>query len=131
VLRPIFENLAKLNLSRDQLLAEAEQGITALVERANLAVAPTNDGADIDAAIAAARDKLRVVDTRAAREALSRRSGLDNPDCHLEISSDEELYAGADMASLFEPCGLTPDDRSCRAPNSAILQAATRLRRLR
>ncbi len=33
---------------------------------------------------------------------MSRRSGLDNPDCHLEISSDEELYAGADMASLFE-----------------------------
>jgi starch synthase len=38
----------------------------------------------------------------------------DNPDCHLEISYDEELahliYAGADMIavpSTFEPCGLT------------------------
>jgi starch synthase len=38
----------------------------------------------------------------------------DNPDCHLEISYDEELahliYAGADMIlipSAFEPCGLT------------------------
>lgn len=38
----------------------------------------------------------------------------DNPDCHLELSFDEELshliYAGADMImvpSLFEPCGLT------------------------
>ena len=38
----------------------------------------------------------------------------DNPDCHLEISYDEELahliYAGADILvvpSLFEPCGLT------------------------
>lgn len=38
----------------------------------------------------------------------------DSPDCHLELSFDEELshliYAGADMIvmpSLFEPCGLT------------------------
>jgi starch synthase len=38
----------------------------------------------------------------------------DNPDCHLEISYNEELahliYAGADMIlipSAFEPCGLT------------------------
>ena len=38
----------------------------------------------------------------------------DNPDCHLEISYDEELahliYAGSDMLlipSAFEPCGLT------------------------
>jgi starch synthase len=38
----------------------------------------------------------------------------ENPDCHLEISYNEELshliYAGADMIimpSLFEPCGLT------------------------
>ncbi len=38
----------------------------------------------------------------------------DNPDCHLEISYNEELahliYAGADMIvipSTFEPCGLT------------------------
>ena len=38
----------------------------------------------------------------------------DNPDCHLEISYNEELshliYAGSDMIivpSLFEPCGLT------------------------
>jgi starch synthase len=38
----------------------------------------------------------------------------DNPDCHIEISFNEELshliYAGADMIvvpSLFEPCGLT------------------------
>jgi len=38
----------------------------------------------------------------------------DNPDCHLELSYNEELshliYAGADMIivpSLFEPCGLT------------------------
>ena len=38
----------------------------------------------------------------------------DSPDCHLEISFDEDLshliYAGADMMlvpSQFEPCGLT------------------------
>lgn len=38
----------------------------------------------------------------------------DNPDCHLELSFNEELshliYAGADLfivPSLFEPCGLT------------------------
>jgi len=38
----------------------------------------------------------------------------DNPDCHLELSYNEELahliYAGADMIlipSAFEPCGLT------------------------
>ncbi len=38
----------------------------------------------------------------------------DNPDCHLELSFNEELshlvYAGSDMIvvpSLFEPCGLT------------------------
>lgn len=38
----------------------------------------------------------------------------DNPDCHLEISFNDELsrliYAGADMfivPSIFEPCGLT------------------------
>jgi starch synthase len=38
----------------------------------------------------------------------------DNPDCHLELSYDEELshlvYAGADMLlipSIYEPCGLT------------------------
>ncbi len=38
----------------------------------------------------------------------------DNPDCHLELSYDEELshliFAGSDMIivpSLFEPCGLT------------------------
>ena len=38
----------------------------------------------------------------------------DNPDCHLELSYNEELahliYAGSDMLivpSLFEPCGLT------------------------
>ena len=38
----------------------------------------------------------------------------DNPDCHLELSFNEEIshliYAGADMIvvpSLFEPCGLT------------------------
>jgi starch synthase len=38
----------------------------------------------------------------------------DNPDCHIELSFNEDLshliYAGADMIivpSLFEPCGLT------------------------
>ncbi len=71
LLRPIFDNLGELGLSRDQLLAKAEQGIAALLQRARTAVAPTNDGADIDAAIQAARDKLRVVDTRAARNILA------------------------------------------------------------
>ncbi len=71
VLRPIFDNLGELGLSREQLLEKAEQGIAALLARARVAVAPTNDGDDIDATIAAARDKLRGVDTRAAREILS------------------------------------------------------------
>src|SRR5208283_1961289 len=71
VLRPIFDNLGQLNLTRDQMLAEADQAISALIERARLKVAPSNDGADIDAAISAARARLADVDTKAARDILA------------------------------------------------------------
>ena len=78
MLRPIFDDLGRVNLSRAEMLAEAEQAVATLIERSRMRVAPSNDGAEIDAAIAAARARakrparaLGLSRRRAARGALT------------------------------------------------------------
>ena len=100
VLRPIFDNLGQLGLSRDQLLAKAEQGIAALLARAQLAVAPTNDGADINATIAAARDKLRSVDTGGARQILARKIAEEEDERRRRLIPLLEEQAAIERASF-------------------------------
>ena len=53
-------------MSLDAIRAQAEAAIAALLEQARRPVERTNDGADITAAIEAARDKLRKPDTAGA-----------------------------------------------------------------
>src|SRR5271165_843528 len=100
VLRPIFDNLGQLGLSRDQLLAKAEQGIAAMLARARVAVAPTNDGADIDATIAAARDKLRRVDTGGARQILARKIAEEEDERRRRLIPLLEEQAAIERASF-------------------------------
>jgi tetratricopeptide (TPR) repeat protein len=66
VLIPLFEHLGHKGLSRDELRERAEEAIRETIARSQQKVAPSNEGADIDAAIFATRQKLSVLDTAAA-----------------------------------------------------------------
>ncbi len=57
---PIFEALGHENLTPDEMRESAEEAIAGIVAKANEPVKPSNDGADIDATIGAARAKLKV-----------------------------------------------------------------------
>jgi tetratricopeptide (TPR) repeat protein len=71
VLAPLFEALGQHGLTDEQLRVRAGEAVKAILERANQAVGPSNDGADIDAAIAAARAKLGQLDTGGARAVIA------------------------------------------------------------
>jgi tetratricopeptide (TPR) repeat protein len=66
VLRPLFEHLGRTGASLDEMRTRAHEAIEAILARAREKVQPSNDGADIDATIGAARTKLRGLDTAGA-----------------------------------------------------------------
>ena len=70
VLRPLFEHLGLAGLSTSDLRARAREAIEAILAKANETPIPTNFGPDIDAIIAAARDKLKQLDTAGAESIL-------------------------------------------------------------
>ena len=70
-LAPIFEALGHEKLTPDEMREKAEEAIAGIVAKANEPVKPSNDGADIDATIGAARAKLKVIDTAGARGILA------------------------------------------------------------
>ena len=71
VLIPLFEHLGQKGLTLDDMRARAGEAIEALLALARQPVEPTRDGADIDATITAARDKLGRLDTAGARSVLA------------------------------------------------------------
>ena len=71
VLAPIFEHLGKRGLTIEEMRVRAGEAIEALLAQARQRVAPTPDGADIDATISAARDRLGQLDTAGARSVLT------------------------------------------------------------
>ncbi len=68
---PIFEALGHEKLTPDEMRERAEEAIAGIVAKANEIIKPSNDGADIDAAIGAARVKLKEIDTAGARGILA------------------------------------------------------------
>jgi len=70
-LLPIFAHLGELGLPLDQVRARAEEAIAAILEQARRPHERTNDGADIDATINAARDRLQRLDTAGALDGLA------------------------------------------------------------
>lgn len=68
---PIFETLGHEKLTSDEMREKAEEAIAGIVAKANESVKPSNDGADIDATIGAARAKLKDIDTTGARGILA------------------------------------------------------------
>ena len=71
VLIPLFERLGQKGLTLDDMRARAGEAIEALLALARQTVESTRDGADIDATITAARDKLGRLDTAGARPVLA------------------------------------------------------------
>jgi tetratricopeptide (TPR) repeat protein len=63
VLAPLFDHLGESGLTLDEIRQRAPEAIEAILTRARQPVERSNDGADIDATIAAARAKLARLDT--------------------------------------------------------------------
>ncbi len=70
VLKPLFDHLGMSGLSVLQMRERAEEAIAAILARASERVAPSNFGPDIDAIIAAAREKLARLDRAGAETIL-------------------------------------------------------------
>jgi tetratricopeptide (TPR) repeat protein len=68
---PLFEHLGQKGLTLDEIRERASDAITEIVARSVQGVEASNEGADIDAAIRAARQKLALLDTAGARTLLS------------------------------------------------------------
>jgi tetratricopeptide (TPR) repeat protein len=69
-LRPILDAIGASDISVADIPARLKQFVDAARARAAEPVRPTNDGADIEATIAASRAKLRALDTAGARDVL-------------------------------------------------------------
>jgi len=70
LLRPLFEHLGMAGLTTSHLRARAREAVAAMLARANEAPAPSNFGPEIDAIIAAARARLKQLDTAGAETIL-------------------------------------------------------------
>src|SRR5208282_3047581 len=68
---PLFEHLGQINLTIDEMRVRAGEAIAEIIARSQRRVEASNDGADIDAAIGAARQKLAGFDTAGARAVLA------------------------------------------------------------
>ncbi len=68
---PLFEHLGQGGLTRDEMRARAGEAVAEIVARSRRQVEASNDGADIDATIGAARQKLADLDTAGARAVLA------------------------------------------------------------
>jgi tetratricopeptide (TPR) repeat protein len=71
VLAPLFDHLGHGSLTLDEMRRRAGDAIEAILARARQKVEPSNDGADIDATIGAARARLGNLDTAGARSILA------------------------------------------------------------
>ena len=71
VLAPLFDHLGQSGLTLDEMHNRAGEAIEAILSRARQKVEPSNDGADIDATIGAARARLGNLDTAGARSILA------------------------------------------------------------
>ena len=71
VLAPLFDNLGQHGLTLDEMRSRADEAIKAIIERSLQKVGPSNEGADIDATISAARARLGHLDTAGARSVLA------------------------------------------------------------
>ena len=68
---PLFEHLGQAGLTLDEMRLRAGEAVAEIVARSKQHVEASNEGADIDAAIGAARDKLARLDTAGARAVLA------------------------------------------------------------
>jgi tetratricopeptide (TPR) repeat protein len=119
LLEPIFVELGHEGLSPGEMRQRAKEAIAAIIARSKERVARSNEGADIDATIAAARAQLRQVDTRGALALLDakiaeeqearRRRMLPLLRERTEIARLALDYATA-KASLTEMVRVEPDD---------------------
>ena len=68
---PLFEHLGQIDLTIDEMRVRAGEAIAEIISRSERQVEQSNEGADIDAAIGAARQKLAGLDTAGARAVLT------------------------------------------------------------
>ena len=68
---PLFEHLGQGGLTLDEMRVRAAEAVAEIVARSRRQVEASNDGADIDATIGAARQKLADLDTAGARAVLA------------------------------------------------------------
>ena len=68
---PLFEHLGQGGLTLDEMRVRAAEAVAEIVARSRRQVEASNDGADIDATIGAARQKLADLDTAGARTVLA------------------------------------------------------------
>jgi tetratricopeptide (TPR) repeat protein len=118
-LEPIFAHLGEPGLPHDVISARADEAVARILEQARKAPAHSNDGADIAAAIAAARDKLSRVDTagalgglaaKIAEEEQARRQRL-IPLLREKATIERLTYDHeAAQATLRQMLALNPDD---------------------
>jgi tetratricopeptide (TPR) repeat protein len=71
VLAPLFDHLGHSGLTLDEMRSRAGEAIEAILSRARQKIEPSNEGADIDAIIGAARARLGNLDTAGARSILA------------------------------------------------------------
>jgi tetratricopeptide (TPR) repeat protein len=70
-LSPLFEHLGQVGPTIDEMRVRAGEAIAEIIARSERQVEVSNEGADIDAAIGAARQKLAGLDTAGARAVLT------------------------------------------------------------
>ena len=70
-LAPLFEHLGMSGLTLDEMRRRAEEAVEGILAKARQKVEPSNEGADIDATIGAARERLGNLDTAGARSVLA------------------------------------------------------------
>jgi tetratricopeptide (TPR) repeat protein len=80
-LLPLFEHLGHRDLPLEEIRQRAEEAIAQMIALSKRRVEPSNDGADIDVVIGAARQKLAKLDTDGARSLL-----------HAKIVEEEQTY---------------------------------------
>ena len=71
VLAPLFDHLGHSGLTLDEMRSRAGEAIEAILSRARQKIEPSNESADIDAIISAARARLGNLDTAGARSILA------------------------------------------------------------
>jgi tetratricopeptide (TPR) repeat protein len=118
-LQPILAKVGQMDVPDDKIAERLDASVEDILAQAAKPVAASNDGADIDAVVAASREKLGTLDTAGALDVLGAKTAEEEPErgrrlvpLLKERAAVERLAFDYDSAkqSLTEVTRLAPDD---------------------